>query len=221
MAQVALGRVLFNCSSPPRSRCLGPHTHYYDGARRQSEAHKAESAVLDPARPDARRRPLATFYMGPSTASPTFERMRQSGAPLFTAVRDPLTRFVSGWLPRTTLPLCERIHGRGGRSGRGGGGGGGGGEVRIASWLGLSKGDDRRRQNVSDLIRRGELLACPEIVRSMEAHAHNISTRAALFPFGRIGWIHWLSQVTCSWLIVLHVGYRIGWIHWLNTGSRR
>jgi hypothetical protein len=170
---------LYNCSSPPRSRCLGPHAHYYDGRHGQSEAQRAASAIFLP-QPGARTRaPIATFYMGPSTASPDYDRVRrQPGSTLFTIVRDPLTRFVSGWLPRTTMPLCEN-------STQG---------VRVATWLGQSKTNDLRRLNLSDLVGRGALFACPQIVRAIEAHAHNISADAASFPFQRIGWIHWLSQ---------------------------
>jgi hypothetical protein len=170
---------LYKCAAPPQRRCLGPHAHYYDGRHQQSEAQKAASTIFLPSATSGAPSSVATFYMGPSTASSDYNRVRRlPGSSLFTIVRDPLTRFVSGWLPRSTMPLCED-------GPRG---------VRVATWLGASKAQDTRRQNVSGLVESGALFACPDVVRTMEAHAHNITVNPEAFPFHRIGWIHWLSQ---------------------------
>ncbi len=181
----------YNCTNPPylveswwgipKRRCLGPHAHL---PKAEGVVHYTDSRT-------------ERFYMGPHSASRDFEMARRAGAVFFTVVRHPLTRFVSGWMPRADLPTCERradgsvtraklapskfvpsktAHGKSVRS-------------KLA-WSSATPRASQRTDNGST----HQLVPCPEVLESLQAHAHNLSASLDHFDFQRVGWVHWLSQ---------------------------
>ena len=56
--------------------------------------------------PDGRH--STKFYMGPPTTNLVVQRALAAGGLTIVIVRDPLKRFVSGWMPRNDLNLCRR-----------------------------------------------------------------------------------------------------------------
>ena len=123
--------------------------------------------------PDGRH--STKFYMGPPTTNLVVQRALAAGGLTIVIVRDPLKRFVSGWMPRNDLNLCRRQASGVLRA------------VDSATSKNL-KGRRLEQQQPEDLA------PCPSIVHSLEAHAHNISASGANFPYWRTGWVHWLSQ---------------------------
>ena len=123
---------------------------------------------------------FARFHAGPHSAGREAAAAWAAGAVTMTIVRDPLTRFISAWNPRNGMEVCQRIKLPSGRS-----------VIRAVSVdsLGDSKRVDKTRRESL-----GHFIACPSVVHSLEAHAHNISLDAAAFPYWRNGWVHWLSQ---------------------------
>ena len=160
--------LLYNCSRKEvRMRCYGPHFHFLT-------PRNAPKGLVT-----LNGRKVARFHFGPSSASSFFDEVASRDALTFTVVRNPLTRFVSAWSPRTSLPLCKR-EGLGGAAVR----------VMERSKQQDVKRRDELRKKVTEL---GDLIACPDAVRSLEAHAHNLSG-SKRFPYRRVGWIHFLSQ---------------------------
>ena len=165
---------LFNCGQFGSDRqgiaasCRhGPHDRYLFDRDVRLAASTSENAST------------ARFHTGPQSAGSEASTAWRSGAVTITVVRDPLSRFISGWNPRKAMEVCHRVWVKGRSVLR----------VMPIAKLGDSKRvDARRRENV------GECEPCPSTLHSLEAHAHNISTNPAAFPWWRNGWVHWMSQ---------------------------
>ena len=174
---------LFNCGQSDRqsdrqgtgstASChRGPHDRY----RFDSDVRIAASTPEN----GAENASIVRFYTGPQSAGSEAATAWRSGAVTITVVRDPLSRFISGWNPRKALEVCHRVTGANGRS-----------FLRVVPTdkLGDSKRNEKsRRESV------GSYEPCPSTLHSLEAHAHNISTNPAAFTWWRNGWVHWMSQ---------------------------
>ena len=86
---------LYGCARDGGGRCHGPHEHYNLGTNRLTSRVLLNGSVV------------ARFRSGPSTAHTDFAATATAaGAVSFTVVREPLARFVSGWWPRSDIPVC-------------------------------------------------------------------------------------------------------------------